>query len=197
MKFSGALLVTCLLVASNAYAGTKYPMPLVWDYTPSNDMRSSLWAKPTIEKDLTEVYDNWVKRNCYGIDDINACVAANPGYSKNGLFDDIAIATPDLNNDGKRDLILYMGSNTGLMGSGSCAMTDVWFYENTGKDYRNIGKTGFVVRADISLGAPKEKGKFRDIVTKILDNSCNDGKKIPLQINKYNYKTNSYYDIEG
>lgn len=197
MKFSGALLVTCLLVASNAYAGTKYPMPLIWDYNPTQQIRTTLWEKPTIKNDLTEVYNDWVKRNCYGIDDIAACVAGNPGYSQNGLFDDIAIATPDLNNDGKRDLILYMGSNTGLMGSGSCAMTDVWFYENTGTDYRNIGKGGFVVRADIALGAPKAKGKFRDIVTNINDDGCNNGKKIPPQIDKYNYKTNSYYDVKG
>lgn len=193
MKFLNFIFLSCMAVIANAHADTKYPMPLIWDHNPSPELRALLWSKPAIKNDLDGIYADWVKLKC-GQSDIDTCVTANPALNKNRFFDDIQVATPDLNNDGIRDLILYMGSDTGLMGSGRCAMTDVWFYENIGEDYRCIGKSGFVVLSEIALGAPKAKGKFRNIIYTVKNNACHNGKKNPVFVNKYDYTKRAYFE---
>ncbi len=195
MKYLASLaLISCLFVNS-ANAKGKYPMELIWDSQLSQNERAELLAKPTLKDELKDAYDGWVENNCYALKEYKSCLENPPKPPMADVFDVLAIAKPDLNNDGKRDLIIYLGSETGLSGNGNCGIMEVWFYENVGSDYRNIGKQEFLHSDQFYLGAPKAKGKFRDIITKDMSGFCS-GEKHPKFIgNAYDYKKRAYFPL--
>lgn len=174
----------------------KYPLEMVWDYNMSHKARNEIISSPLINTELRSVFELMSIDKCDRALDGKKCRQNPPKPTLIDIFDYIDVATPDLNNDGRRDLILKMGPQTGLAGMSRCAISDVWFYENIGGNYRNIGKDEFLVSDQILLGVPKIKGKYRDLVTKSYDEFCL-GKRPPRYFNyKYNYKKNAYFDLE-
>ena len=192
--FASLVLISCLFVNA-ANAKGKYPMELIWDSGTSQNMRNELVSKPTIRADIQEAYDGWVENNCYGQKDYEACLKNPPKPPLADVFDVLAVATPDLNNDGKRDLIIYISGETGMSGNGRCGIMEVWFYENIGSDYRSLGKSEFLHSNQFYLGAPKSKGKFRDIITKDVDGFCSGEKKPKFIGNPYDYKKGVYFPL--
>ncbi len=193
-----AAMIAAQLLSTNGASAKplKYPMVLVWENDAPNELRLKLISNPTIKKDLKAAYDGYVESNCYGTNDYKSCLANPPKPPFEEVFDAISIATPDLNNDGKRDLILALGSQTGLSGNGRCGIDEYWFYENIGNDYRNIGKSEFLHSEQLYLGAPMKKGEFRDIITKEFDGFCSGTQKPKFNHSKYDYKKRAYFDLE-
>jgi len=195
--FIAGMIAAQLFIQNSAFAKpAKYPMALIWDNLAPKEDRIKLIANPIIKKDLQVAYYGYVESNCYGTDDYKKCLENPPKPPFEEVFDAISIATPDLNNDGRRDLILSMGPQTGLSGNGRCGIDEYWFYENIGNDYRNIGKTQFLRSEKFFLGAPKKMGEFRDIITKEFDGFCSGTEKPQFNHSKYDIKKRAYFDLE-
>ncbi len=168
----------------------KYPMLLKWDNNLSAAGRAGYLIAPNLNEDLQAIYVNWLDHYCSRSDDFDKCMAAeHPPLGQ--IFDDVSVATPDLNNDGKRDLILFLGAGTGMAGMGRCGLAEIWFYEFKNGDYFSIGKTSTMNSMNQYLGPPKAKGQFRDIYEKAVDEFCNAEKpkfyKTPFNTEKHYY----------
>ena len=197
IHFISAILCAQFALFTGAFAKpVKYPMELIWENSAPKEMRLSLLSYPKIKSDIMLAYDGMVKSNCYGLSDYKSCLANPPKPPLEDVFDAISIATPDLNNDGRRDLILAMGPATGLSGNGRCGIDQYWFYENIGNDYREIGQSDFLHSQQFFLGGPKKKGQFRDIVTKEFDGFCSGTENPQFNYSKYDYKKRAYFDLE-
>lgn len=169
---------------------SKYPIKLVWDTKLSAAARASYINSENLNKDIKAIYENWLDHYCARNEDFDKCMAAkHPPLSQ--VFDDILVATPDLNNDGKRDLIMLLGAGTGMAGMGRCGLIEMWFYEFKNGDYYSIGKTSTMNSMEQYIGAPKAKGQFRDFYEKAVDEFCNAEKpkfyKTPFNIEKHYY----------
>lgn len=191
-----AIIISSIFTNSAIAKPAKYPMPLIWDVQIKPQLREKLLQSPKLKADLQVAYDGYIENQCYGLDDYKTCLANPPKPPFAEVFDALTIATPDLNNDGKRDLIIILGSATGLSGNGHCGIDQYWFYENIGNDYRNIGKSEFLRVHQFYLGPPMPKGKFRDIITKEVDDFCDGDKPPQFESQKYDYKKRAYFDLK-
>lgn len=194
MKKYVAFLITALF-AMPAFAKpvtSKYPMRLIWDTNLYAAARAGYIIAENLNKDLQAIYVNWRDNYCSRTDDFDKCMDANETILSQ-IFDDIAVATPDLNNDGKRDLILLLGSGTGMAGMGRCGLAEIWFYEFKNGDYYSIGKTSTMNSVVQYLGPPKAKGEFRDFYEKAVDEFCN-AEKPKFYKTTFNKKKHHYFD---
>lgn len=170
---------------------SKYPLELEFDFNLSKEARQKFLNYPNLRKDLDDVYQSWREFKCFGDKDLETCLKESaPDIA--GIFDDIYVATPDLNNDKHRDLMLIYGPNTGLAGGSMCGTTGVDFYEFRDGDYYNIGAKGILRYTDFALGPPKSPGKFRDIIEKYSLDYCADYEHYVITI-KFDEKNHTYY----
>lgn len=184
----------CILGSNVSAKPALYPIPLNWDTKPNAQARANYLKMPTLRKDLTEVYHQWLQERCLAYDDYEKCANKRPQPPISAIFDHLSIATPDLNNDGHRDLIIVLWPSTGLSGNGRCGIAEYMFYENVGNDMRNIGQTQFVHADQLYVGAPKAHNKYRDLFSKDISGFCT-GEKVPkFRTFSYKYQKSGYFD---
>lgn len=197
-----------LKIASNDIAKTesdskqnnnKYPMKLIWDNNLNMSDRDSFISDHVLNNDLVIAYEGMTEQSCYDEADYKACLANPPVQRLDTVFNAINVATPDLNNDNRRDLILDLTKETGIskdnIRSNKCGIEVYWLYENTPNGYKKIGTLEYSESAEIYVGEPKPKGQFRDIISKDTDEECS-GEKTPQFHNyKFDYKKHKYNDF--
>lgn len=133
-------------VAANKKTLVDFPVKL---YHPDTNYAKSL-DNPSFKlfhADLAEVLPDFKENICVNspnaplTDEIISKCAGNEDFSIGDMIEDAtSIGFYDLNKDGKQDLIIALGGNTGLSGLGVCGTSQYRFYENVGNDYRPIGK---------------------------------------------------------
>lgn len=176
----------------------KYPMKLIWDDNLNMTDKESFLSDHVLNNDLVIAYEGMMEQSCYDEDDYKACLANPPVQRLDTVFNAVSVATPDLNNDNMRDLIIYLSKETGIskdnVRSNKCGIEVYWVYENTKNGYKKISTLNYSDTAEIYVGAPKQKGQFRDIITKDNDEECS-GEKTPIfHYYRFDYNNHKYND---
>lgn len=151
-----------------------------------------------LDDNLQSAKNTWIETICYkgeGDANIDKRCATKIGFSTVDLLGYVSAAEPDFNNDGKKDLVLAMGSMTGLSGQGACALGEYRLYENVGGgEYRPIGKMLQVNALGLKLGAKLKPGNYRDLVWETFT-EC-PGLESVTEIHKFDKAKNRYYDLK-
>ena len=173
----------------------KYPMLLIWDDNLSVADRDKYISDPGLNDDLVIAFEGMIEASCADEADVKACLANPPTPNFITVFEGVSVATPDLNNDGKRDLIFDLSDDTGLSIDKRCGKETYWIYENSGSEHKKIGTLELSNSEEIYVGKPKDKGQFRDIITKESDAFC--AGEVPAKFHYYKFDNNKekYSDI--
>ena len=152
-----------------------------------------------LHADLAEVLPDFKVNICVNSpnapmkDDLISKCVGNQDFTIGDMIEDAtSIGVYDLNKDGKEDLIIAMGGNTGLSGLGACGTSEYRFYENIGNDYRPLGKAKVVNAQTLYIYDNAGKNKFSSLLWK-NEIGCDGSPLKGENYQNYNYKNASYY----
>ena len=152
-----------------------------------------------LHADLAEVLPDFKQNICVNspnaplTDEIISKCAGNQDFTIGDMIEDAtSIGVYDLNKDGKEDLIIAMGGNTGLSGLGTCGTRQYRFYENIGNDYRPIGKVNVLNAQTLYVYDNAGKNKFSSLLWK-SEIGCDGNPLKGESYQSYDYKKASYY----
>lgn len=174
------------------------PFKSDFKYLLKTDAAAIFSAKNTqFWEDINDVFGDWVEMKC-AKSDLNE-QACKKAYSQDPaqITTAIAVAFEDFNRDGKKDIILQLGGETGRSGLGVCGTSEYRFYENIGQDYRPIGHLRILNAQSIWVvdDAHKDKGEFQSIMLR-SDVDCENKPLNSQTTYKFDYGKKRYFDLK-
>lgn len=145
--------------ALNKYVGEnkRSLVPFALEFKPLDATEAAQIAEQgkSIDENLNDAFIDWKIEICANINCNN-----NPPMLK-AMFEGMPIARPDLNRDGKKDLVINVLQYSGI---GNCGLAEYRFFENTGRDFRPIGKARITQAQTIYEIDDAHKGQFKTLL---------------------------------
>ena len=188
----GVTLSGCMINdALNRYIGAnkRSLVPFAVEFHPASQIDAAKITNTgtSLQANLNDVLIDWKVETCAKI---NCNSQNNLGIIN--MVEGMPIARPDLNRDGKEDLVISILQYSGL---GNCGAAEYRFYENAGDDFRPIGKAKVTRIQSLYEIDDAHKGEFKTLLWR-AELDCENKPINSEQRHVYDKANQRYYEID-